>query len=172
MILLCLSPRVIIPFLNWSSILSISLRATEILCFFSGGIIISKIPIEIPALVAISKPISFSRSKDSIVSSFPRFRNVSKMRFPRSPFNAGWLKKPNSSGQMVLKRTRPTVVRTTLFLLIPKNVSFPLSGFFISIQSCKLSTPSCRALNASSRQPIRGTLLPSSTSFFGFMVKK
>ena len=120
----------------------------------------------------MSNPISFNRSKDSIVSSFPRCLKVSKIKFPKSPFNAGSLKKPSSSGHIVLNSTRPTVVQIQLFLLIPKRVSFPLSGFFILIQSCKLSAPSCKALKASSRHPINGNLSPSFGSFLGFIVRK
>ena len=172
-ILLCLSPRVIIPLRNWSSILSISLRATSTRFFFSGGIIISKIPMEIPALVAISKPISLSRSRDSIVSSLPLRLYVSKIRLPRSPLRAGSLKNPSSSGQIVLKSARPTVVVITLRLEIPNNVSFPLSGFLRRIQLWRLRTPSCKALNASSSDPIRGSFSSSEgTSPLGFMVRK
>ena len=135
--------------------------------------IISKIPMEMPAFVAISKPISFKRSKDSMVSDFPRSLNVSRIKFPRSPLRAGALKKPSSGGQIVLKRTRPTVVRITDFFARPNWVSFPLSGFARSIQSCRFRTPSCMALSASSRDAIRGSLLFSlGISPCGSIVKK
>ena len=96
----------------------------------------SKIPIEIPAFVAMSKPSSFKRSRASMVLSLPSILKVSKIKLPKSPLRAGALKNPNSSGQIVLKSTLPTVVLITLFLANPNCVSLPLSGLASSIQSC------------------------------------
>ena len=65
------SPSVMMPLLNWPSTSTIFFRVSLTMSFFDSGMIMSSIPIEMPAWNAVVKPSSFSLSSTSTVTRSP-----------------------------------------------------------------------------------------------------